>query len=431
MRARVLAVVLSAALPLATAAPASAAPLATQRTWHSDQLRMSPSVISAGRGGSGVLVAVLDSWVDHTHKDFEGRASAGADCTSGTCRQGQGTDRCEHGTHVAGTVASTSYGVAPRARVLPVRVLSWDPETSSCTGRPSHVAAGIRYALAQGAHVINLSLGPDTPGLTSSSALPEAVHEAARAGAVVVASAGNADLPVAEAYDGSALVVAATGPDGRIASYSQHGEGVDLAAPGGDPARASACRQSDCITSLFPSGRYAVAAGTSMAAPAVAGLAALLLGQSPRRGRQDVFSRLRGTARPLAGAGAGLVDATAALGVRAAAKPVRPSKASARPRATPAGGVRAAAVQPPPARPAPRAAAAAPVRPLPPAATAPPPPTRQVPSAAPPPAPVVVAAPASTEGPAAPTWPVPVAAALVALAASGVAAAARLAGRRS
>ena len=125
--------------------------------------------------------------------------------------------------------------------MLPVRVLAFDPATGDCLGDPDDVAAGVRWAVAQGARVLNLSLGPDVPGLTSSSALPAAVSEAAEAGALVVFSAGNARLPVSDDYAGAALVVAATGRDGRLASYSQRSVGVDLAAPGGDPPSSDGC----------------------------------------------------------------------------------------------------------------------------------------------------------------------------------------------
>jgi subtilisin family serine protease len=271
-------------------------------------------------------VAVLDTWVDGAHRDFEGRVLPGADCTGGTCREGvMAADQCDHGTHVAGTVASSSYGVAPRASVLPVKVLAYDPSATppACNGSVSGVAAGIRYATAQGARVINLSLGTLVPGLSSSTSISTAVTEAARAGVVVVFAAGNSTVPVSDTYGGGALIVAATGPDGQLAGYSQRGAGVSLAAPGGDPEAFASCSPSTCVTSLFPTGRYAVAAGTSMAAPHVAGAAALLLAQDPARTRDQVLERLRGTARPLGGAGSGLLDVSAAL----SAVPTRPDSA--------------------------------------------------------------------------------------------------------
>ena len=317
-RLAVAAVGLALLLP---AVPAAAAGTAPQRTWHADQATV-PDARTAGRDGRGVVVAVLDSWVDRDHKDFEGRVLAGADCLGGTCVAGPAAaDQCDHGTHVAGTVASSSFGVAPRATVLPVRVLSYDASDGQCVGRPDDVTAGIRWAVRNGARVLNLSLGPDVPGLSSSSSISTAVQEAARAGVVVVFSAGNASLPVTDSYGGAAVIVAATGRDGRLAAYSQRGSGVDLAAPGGDPADPDVCTQGDCVTSLFPGNRYSVAAGTSMAAPHVAGIAALLLGQDPGRSREDVLDRMLSTARPLADAGRGLVDARAALGVPAQRPP--------------------------------------------------------------------------------------------------------------
>jgi subtilisin family serine protease len=325
----------------AFAAPALAAGTAPQRTWNFDQIHV-PAARAAGNSGAGVTVAVLDSWVDASHRDFEGRVLPGADCVGGTCKPGPASpDQCDHGTHVAGTVASSSFGVAPKARILPVRVLTYDPKTTNCVGQPDDVAAGIRWAVAHGARILNLSLGPDVSGISPSDVIPAAVSEAANAGAVVIFSAGNSSAPEANSYGADAMVVAATGRSGQLASYSQRGTGVDVAAPGGDPKSKDTCTQSDCITSLYPGNRYAVAAGTSMAAPHVAGIAALLLGQDPARTRDDVIARIEDTARPLAQAGHGVVDAAAALGVKPTTATPRSSSAPhpvqvVPPRSTPA-----------------------------------------------------------------------------------------------
>ncbi|MEO6205844.1 MAG: S8 family serine peptidase, partial [Mycobacteriales bacterium] len=154
-------------LVLATAAgvvllpltPAQAAGTAAQRTWNFDQVSV-PAARAPGNAGADVLVAVLDSWIDPAHKDFEGRVLAGADCVGGTCKPGPPKqDACDHGTHVAGTVASSSFGVAPRVKILPVRVLMYNPGTKLCIGTPDDVAAGIRWAVRNKARIINLSLG--------------------------------------------------------------------------------------------------------------------------------------------------------------------------------------------------------------------------------------------------------------------------------
>lgn len=331
---------LLAALPAALflAQPAQAVGNPPQTTWHSTQIRLGPA-LKAGWTGRGVTVAVLDGWVDTTHPDFEGRAVPAADCTSGTCTTTMGKDGCgqQHGTHVAGSISSSSYGVAPGSRLLVVRVLKAQDATnplSDCVGDPKAVAAGIDWAVSHGAQVLNLSLGPDVPGQTTSGPIAQAVSAAAASGAVVVFSAGNADLPVAQSYGNDALVVAATGPSGALASYSQHGQGISVAAPGGEP-NGNTCTQAVCVTSLYPGNRIAVAAGTSMAAPQVAGLAALLLQQKPDRGRADVVNRIESTARPLAQAGHGIVDVTAALGVRTVATSPAPRRTTATHRASP------------------------------------------------------------------------------------------------
>lgn len=408
---------------VAVGSPAAAAGTTAQSSWHADQARV-PEARAAGRGGSGVVVAVLDSWVDAGHRDFEGRVLSGADCVGGPCRPGPAPrDGCDHGTHVAGTVASSSYGVAPQATVLPVRVLSYDATADGCVGRPDDVAAGIRWAVANGARVVNLSLGPDeAPLLGGSASLPRAVAEAARAGVLLVFSAGNTGLGEGQRYGDDALVVAATGPNGRLASYSQPG---DLAAPGGDPADPDACSRSDCVTSLFPGNGYSVAAGTSMAAPHVSGIAALLLGQDGARSRENVLQQLRGTVR----GDARLVDARAALGVRsgrtssqadAAPAPVPPARPDRRDPSTATSRTRPATPAPAPLD----GTAQAPALPPPggPAGEAPPAPQVPAPDVAP--APPVAFAPAAAPADDLPSAPIALAAGL--LVAAGASTIARL-----
>lgn len=290
-------------------------------TWNFQQIKVFGAQ-APGKHGAGVTVAVVDTWVDHEHPELAGRVVGHAYCVDvgGQCQaDARNADQCTHGTHVAGTVAAKNYGVAPEAGVLAVQVLSY--RDGDCSGSTEDVAAGIRYAAQHGADVINLSLGAMVPGLFQSSQVSDAVADAARAGAVVVFAAGNSTVPVSDDYGDNAMLVAATGPRGGLASYSSRGGAIDLAAPGGDDGAAglTSCQKSTCIMSPEPRNRYALREGTSMAAPHVSGTAALLLAQHPRRGRSDVITALRTTARPVSGVRNGLIDADAALRLRAPA----------------------------------------------------------------------------------------------------------------
>lgn len=310
--------VMAAALVWASA-PVTA--LAAQpSTWNFQQADVAAAQ-PLGEYGHGVLVAVVDTWVDPTQPAFGGRVVDEADCVTGTCSDhSYAPDSCVHGTHVAGTVASTDYGVAPEADILAVQVLSGpagppDP-SASCSGSVEAVAAGIDFAVAKGARAINLSLGDAVPGLFESSAIQAAVSRAANHGALVVFAAGNSGVPLTDSYGNDALIVAATGPSGQLAGYSNFNTAltgsVNVAAPGGDSAN-QACTAADCILSTFPDNRLGLLEGTSMAAPHVTGLAALLLAQQPGRTPAQVASAIESTARPLAGAGSGLIDAARAL----------------------------------------------------------------------------------------------------------------------
>lgn len=307
-----------------------AAHAAQPTTWNFTQTRV-PLAQAAGHNGSGVTVAVLDTWVDPSHPEFKGRVLQGADCVGGSCKSGLAkVDGCEpHGTHVAGIITSQSYGVAPASKVLPVRVLSF--KNGTCTADSRDVARAVTWAADHGARIINISLG--TAVATGSVAdVTAAVEDANSRGILVVAAAGNEAAPVGNAYGKDALVVAATAPNGQLASYSQRGNGVDLAAPGGDPV-GDDCQTTTCIVSTWSEHRIAAFAGTSMAAPHVAGIAALLWGQNPSRPLSDVVNRLLSTAHGLNDAGHGVVDAARALNVSTGS-----TKPTSTPTATPTQG---------------------------------------------------------------------------------------------
>jgi subtilisin family serine protease len=329
--------------PVLVAQP-GAAWAAQPTTWNFTQADI-PAAQPLGNYGRGVLVAVVDTWVDATQPQFGGRVVDEADCLTGTCLDHTAApDECVHGTHVAGTIASEDYGVAPEADILAVQVLSGPPGSTpdpnaACSGSATAVAAGIRFAVDHGARIVNLSLADQIPGVFQSSAITSAVAYAAAHGVLAVFAAGNDSLPLTDSYGNDALVVAATGPSGQLASYSNYDSpltgGVAVAAPGGDTGGSGTCQTSDCILSTFPDDELGLLEGTSMAAPHVAGLAALLWSQDPSRSLANVISTIESTASPRAGTGYGLIDAQAALAQEAATHPPAPGPAPTGPSTTP------------------------------------------------------------------------------------------------
>lgn len=221
--------------------------------------------------GQGVRVAVLDSGVDQDHEDISSKLVAQQNFT------GSGTidDKYGHGTHVAGIIAAATdnsvgvAGVCPGCTIMNGKVLN-----DNGGGYVSWVSNGITWAADNQAKVINMSLGFDRPSKT----LERAVNYAWNKGVVIVASAGN-DNNTSKEYPGAyanVIAVAATDNRDQKASFSTYGTWVDIAAPGAN------------IYSTFPNhpfviqniyGRsmnYDFANGTSMAAPMVAGAAALV-----------------------------------------------------------------------------------------------------------------------------------------------------------
>ncbi|XAY03731.1 protease [Paraconexibacter sp. AEG42_29] len=308
------------------AAPAVADPMEAE-AWHlATDTPMGIRTAWQRVRDSDVIVAVLDSGIDLTHPDLAPNLWTNAgeipgnridDDRDGVVddvhgvdlvgRDGDPADDNGHGTHVAGIIGARggngegASGVAWRVRLMAVKVL--DRRASGTTG---NVAQGIRYAVAHGARIINVSLA----GPIATPDLVDAVEDARAAGVLVVAAAGNAhqDLGLLPSYPASlraanVLGVAATTEQGLLSLLSSFGTGVDLSAPG------------DAILSTALGGGYEYRSGTSMAAPMVAGAAALLLAVNPAADAVGVAAALAGSARRTGlPVGAGALDVGRALG---------------------------------------------------------------------------------------------------------------------
>ena len=227
-----------------------------------------------GEDGANVVVAVVDTGVEN-HADLASNLLPGADFVgSGTCADPKG-----HGTHVAGILGQVDntiggIGGSPGVDILPVRVLGADGH-----GTSTNVAAGIDWAVANGADVVNLSLGASSAG-----AIATAVHDAVTAGVTVVAAAGNCGNvpgPTNQCPQGintatypaaltNVIAVGAlnTGQPTR-ASFSNNNAYVDIAAPG------------TSIDSTVSTSAFELKSGTSMATPFVSAVAALILRDCP------------------------------------------------------------------------------------------------------------------------------------------------------
>ena len=296
-------------------------------------------------GGRGAVVALLDSGVAYERR---GRFRRAPDLRRSTFvhpwdfigRDPHPNDQYGHGTHVAGTIAQTTNnrigtaGIAYNAKIMPLRVLDANGEGDSAA-----IARAIRFAARNRADVINLSL--EFPAEVRSAEIPDvlsALRFAHRRGVVVVAAAGNqADITVAyPARAQSVIAVGANTITGCQAEYSNAGDDLDLVAPGGGadaPNSDSAWDVAHCspdsfgkpiVQQTFTRGirRFGLPRsyeGTSMAAPHVSAIAALVIATN-RLGRNPspraVEEHLEATARPTDRPdryGAGLVDAAAAL----------------------------------------------------------------------------------------------------------------------
>ncbi|MER7350898.1 S8 family peptidase [Streptomyces aurantiacus] len=253
------------------------------------RLPLDKSYTAPRRAGAGVTVYVIDTGVRTSHRDFGGRARSGRDFVQ---NDAVAQDRHGHGTHVAATVAGTKYGVAKKARIVAVRVLD-----DRGSGTIAQVLAGIDWVTryAKRPAVANLSLGGPP-----NAQLDAAVRASIASGVTYTVAAGNegerADLN-SPARVKQALTVGATDRRDARAGFSNWGAGLDLFAPGVSIRSAS----------IRNDGASALSSGTSMAAPHVAGAAALYLSGHPSAKPAAVAKALGGRAATgrVSGAGSG------------------------------------------------------------------------------------------------------------------------------
>ncbi|MDX1531899.1 MAG: S8 family serine peptidase, partial [Rhodothermales bacterium] len=249
--------------------------------------------IGAGTGdASSVDLFVIDTGVSH---GGDLHLESGLDFTEGS----NGTaDADGHGTHIAGTAAALTNGaevrgVAPGARVHPLRVLTGDEVDDSGPVDLSRAIAAVEYVTGEKLRrpntpmVVNFSLGAEI-GTTAYNALDEAIAASINTGVTYVVAAGNSGIDAATvtpAHVQEAITVGAYGPNDAFASFSNYGAVVDLLAPGVDVLSLTS-------SELSNSAQVAVMSGTSMAAAHVAGAAALVLEQDPHASPQQVASAL-------------------------------------------------------------------------------------------------------------------------------------------
>jgi subtilisin family serine protease len=239
--------------------------------------------------GSGVRAYIIDTGIRATHGQFGGRVSGGYTAIN----DGRGTGDCNgHGTHVAGTVGSSTYGVAKSVSLVPVRVLDCNG-----SGATSGVIAGVDWVTANRIRpaVANMSLGGG-----ASTALDNAVNNSINSGVTYAVAAGNENqnaCNVSPARAAAAITVGSTTSSDARSSFSNYGSCLDVFAPGSSIT--SAWHTSDSATNTI--------SGTSMASPHVAGIAALYLqgntGASPSTVRDTIVNT--STTGVVTGAGSG------------------------------------------------------------------------------------------------------------------------------
>lgn len=242
---------------------------------------------SHSTGVRTILVGVVDAGIDPGHEDLAANMVEFRDFA------GCSVYYTGHGTHVAGTIGAVGNNNEGVVGVnWEVGIIGANIDCDGDNVSTSMAIEGINYAVEKGARVINMSFG----GSGRDLEFEDTIALATRNGVIFVAAAGNTPGPYADilypARDPNVITVSASGPADELALYSSYGNAVDVAAPGGNPTvdrngdghlGSGDCIVAECILSTWPGSieRYADIAGTSMAAPHVAGLAALMLSKNP------------------------------------------------------------------------------------------------------------------------------------------------------
>lgn len=222
--------------------------------------------------GEGVRVAVLDTGCDLDHPDLKANLLPGVNLVG----SGDPWDDNSHGTHVSGIIAAENneigmVGVAPHAKIIPVKVLD-----SRGNGDLVTVSRGIRWAVDNGADLICMSLGSPNP----VQEVRKAIQYAMTKGVVCFVAAGNSGLTKNVFYPADypeTVAIGSIDENMNRSSFSNTGENLDFMCPGGR------------IFSTVPDNWYAILSGTSMAAPFATGLAALLLSCARSKGKAESF----------------------------------------------------------------------------------------------------------------------------------------------
>lgn len=255
------------------------------RQWHHTAIK-TELAWDRSKGSNEIIVAVIDDGIDLEHPDLKERIVQPYDAVQ------QSFDSItvgEHGTHVAGIIASSidngigGVGVAPHVNIMPINVFSGEGAYTST------IINAVYHAVDSGARIINLSLG----NYHYSQFFNDAIQYAVNNGVLVVAAAGNQATSATHYPSSYANVISVSSTDryDNPSTFTNFGSDIDVAAPG------------TSIYSTFPQNSYGYMSGTSMAAPVVAGLAALIWSNEPGLTNSQVADRLQNTSDDLGPSG--------------------------------------------------------------------------------------------------------------------------------